>query len=65
MSRGEEIVAAHRAGRMAQPGDRNPYEGRGVLARMWRLGYKQMLLDRVNRSPARQAYLENVDDDNN
>ncbi|QIG61791.1 hypothetical protein SEA_JULIETTE_12 [Mycobacterium phage Juliette] len=59
----DEILAAHRAGRAATPGDGNPYAGQGVLADMWRLGYKQMLLDRLNRSPARQAFLADDGDE--
>lgn len=51
------MIAARNEGRAATPGDRNPYYGTGQLARMWMLGYKTMLLDRLNRSPARQKYL--------
>ncbi|AOT23131.1 hypothetical protein SEA_TAQUITO_10 [Mycobacterium phage Taquito] len=62
MTRRDDIVAARQAGRTATPGDGNPFAGQGVLADMWRLGYKQMLLDRLNRSPARQAFLAADDD---
>ncbi|MBN3458792.1 hypothetical protein JNN96_32670 [Mycobacterium sp. DSM 3803] len=51
------MIRARNEGRAAEPGARNPFYGQGVLARMWMLGYKTMLLDRMNRSPARQKYL--------
>lgn len=54
----DAVIAARNEGRAASPGDPNPYYGQGVLARMWRLGYKTMLLDGLINSPARQAYLE-------
>lgn len=57
--RRDEILAARHAGRTAEPGDTNPYAGRGVLADMWQLGYKTMLLDLLNRSEARQAFFAN------
>ncbi|AJD82230.1 hypothetical protein PBI_KESHU_10 [Mycobacterium phage Keshu] len=53
----EAWIAARNEGRAATPGDRNPYAGTGIRARMWMLGYKTMLLDKLNRSPAYQAYL--------
>ncbi|QAU06428.1 hypothetical protein SEA_KISI_10 [Mycobacterium phage KiSi] len=53
----DAVVAARNEGRAAAPGDPNPYAGSGIQARMWRLGYRTMLLDRLNRSPARQAFL--------
>jgi hypothetical protein len=53
----EGLIAAWAAGRRAAVGAANPYYGTGQLARMWMLGYKTMLLDRLNRSPARQAFL--------
>ncbi|ASR85022.1 hypothetical protein SEA_PHELPSODU_10 [Mycobacterium phage PhelpsODU] len=52
----DELIAAHRAGRAAAVGDPNPYAGTGAPARMWRRGYRLMLLDMLNRSPAAQAY---------
>ncbi|ARQ95447.1 hypothetical protein I5G81_gp08 [Mycobacterium phage Shandong1] len=52
----DELVAAWRAGRAAAPGDDNPYAGTGAPARMWRRGYRRMLLDMLTRSPAAQAY---------
>ncbi|AXH46847.1 hypothetical protein I5G67_gp009 [Mycobacterium phage Aminay] len=62
MSRRDEIVAARQAGRAASPRDANPYSGQGVLADMWQLGYQSMLLDLLQRSPARQAFLEQGSD---
>ena len=53
----DELVAARTAGRTATPGDTNPYVGQGLLADLWRLGYQAMLVDMLNRSPARQAFL--------
>ncbi|WNM68299.1 hypothetical protein SEA_TIERRA_10 [Mycobacterium phage Tierra] len=52
----DALVAAYRTGRAAAPGDPNPYAGSGETARMWRRGYRLMLLDMLNRSPAAQAY---------
>jgi len=54
----DDMVAASRAGRAAKPGDLNPYYGQGILADLWRLGYRTMLLDKLKRSPARQAFLD-------
>jgi hypothetical protein len=54
----EEMVAANIAGRTATPGDLNPYYGQEVLADLWRLGYQSMLVDKLNRSPARQSFLD-------
>ncbi|AEL19664.1 hypothetical protein PBI_KRATIO_8 [Mycobacterium phage Kratio] len=53
----DAVIAARQEGRAAQPGDTNPYAGTGLLARMWLRGYRTMLLDRLNKSPARQAFL--------
>ncbi|AHB79541.1 hypothetical protein PBI_VALIDUS_11 [Mycobacterium phage Validus] len=58
----DEVIAAWRAGRAAAPGDPNPYAGTGAPARMWRRGYRRMLLDMLTRSPAAQAY-ENARND--
>ncbi|QFP94798.1 hypothetical protein SEA_MARSHAWN_12 [Mycobacterium phage Marshawn] len=52
----DELVAAWRAGRAAAPGDPNPYAGLGASARMWRRGYRRMLLDVLTQSPAAQEY---------
>uniref|UniRef100_A0AAU8GS33 Uncharacterized protein n=1 Tax=Mycobacterium phage Pharb TaxID=3136626 RepID=A0AAU8GS33_9VIRU len=57
MSGKEAWIAARNEGRAATPGDPNPYAGSGIQADMWMLGYKTMLLDKLNRSPAWQAYL--------
>lgn len=59
----EAVIAARNEGRAAKPGDRNPYYGQGVLARMWQLGYKTMLLDRMNNSPTRRRFLDAQSDD--
>lgn len=53
----QQVIAARNEGRAAKPGDPNPYYGSGQLARMWRYGYRTMLLDRLNHSPARQKFL--------
>ncbi|QFG14057.1 hypothetical protein I5G97_gp098 [Mycobacterium phage Curiosium] len=52
----DDLIAAWRAGRAASVGDPNPYAGNGALARLWRRGYRRMLLDKLNRSPAALAY---------
>ena len=57
MTTRDEMVAARNAGRTATPGDLNPYYGQEILAGLWRLGYQTMLVDKLNRSPARQAFL--------
>lgn len=44
-------------GRAAEPGTPNPYAGQPAAATAWMLGYKRMLLDMLNTSPARQAWL--------
>jgi len=51
------MVAAVTAGMNATPGDSNPYYGQGTLADLWRIAYQGMLLDKLNRSPARQEFL--------
>lgn len=51
------VAGAWREGRTAASRAPNPYRGQGLPARMWMLGYKAMLLDRLSRSPARQAFL--------
>ncbi|AIM50342.1 hypothetical protein PBI_OMNICRON_9 [Mycobacterium phage Omnicron] len=53
----EDAIAAWREGRAATPGATNPHAGAGQLARMWMLGYKAMLLNRLTNSPARQSFL--------
>lgn len=52
----DELINAYRSGRAAAVGEPNPYAGSGTPARMWRRGYRVMLLDMLNRSPAAQAY---------
>ena len=54
----DDMVAACTAGWTATPGDLNPYYGQGILADLWRLGYQSMLAYKLNRSPARQAFLD-------
>lgn len=50
-----DYVAASKAGRAASPGDRNPYAGNVVLARLWMLGYRQMLDTRIADMERRSA----------
>lgn len=61
----DDMVAAHRAGRTAKLGDRNPYAdtGRHALAGVWLLGYRAMLLDRVNLTVERQALFQSPNGD--
>lgn len=61
----DDLVAAHQQGRAAKPGDRNPYAGtdRHALAGVWLLGYRSMLLDRVNLSPGRRAFFDSSTSD--
>jgi hypothetical protein len=53
----DDIKFAALEGRAADPGTPNPYAGQGALATAWMLGYKRMLLDMLDNSPARQAWL--------
>lgn len=47
------------AGSVAEPGDRNPYNGDSLLlATLWMRGYMRMLTVRVNSGPAMARYLE-------
>lgn len=56
-ARASALMQARIDGRAAKPGASNPYAGDDYpLARMWRLGYKAMLLDMLNSSPAAQAF---------
>jgi hypothetical protein len=57
VSRRDEYIAATRAGRAAQVGDRNPYRGQGVLADLWMRGYEAMLNQWIADTPTRQATL--------
>ena len=55
--RGEYIYALYE-GSLADPGDRNPYNGRSlVLAKLWMRGYQRMLRVRIETGPAMQTYL--------
>ncbi|AAD17575.1 hypothetical protein TM4_7 [Mycobacterium phage TM4] len=58
MSDNSELIAARDEGRSAPVGAVNPYAGQGIKARLWRLGYRTMLLDMLNNSPAVRAYLQ-------
>ncbi|OBB10434.1 hypothetical protein A5761_26905 [Mycolicibacterium setense] len=53
----EALMSAWSEGRTAKLRAANPYCGQRQLARMWMLGYKRMLRERLDRSPARQKYL--------
>jgi hypothetical protein len=55
-NRAEYMLALYE-GSLAEPGDRNPYNGKSlVLAKLWRSGYKRMLRVRIEMGPAMQAY---------
>lgn len=44
-------------GSLADPGDRNPYNGQSrVLAKLWMRGYMRMLRVRIETGPAMQKY---------
>jgi hypothetical protein len=46
------------SGSLAEPGDRNPYNGDSlVLAKLWMRGYMRMMSVRVNSGPAMARYL--------
>lgn len=45
-------MSAWSEGRTAKLRAANPYYGQHQLARMWMLGYKRMLRERLDRSPA-------------
>jgi hypothetical protein len=58
MSKRAEYTFALYSGSLAEPGDRNPYNGESlVLAKLWMRGYMRMLRVRVETGPAMQAYL--------
>lgn len=54
--RADRIAAAGREGRAAEPGAVNPYAGDGVVALSWDLGYRAMLAEKLQNSPAAQLY---------
>ncbi|WP_304114388.1 hypothetical protein [Mycolicibacterium bacteremicum] len=58
MSKRAEYIYALYLGSVAEPGDRNPFDGRSVLlAKLWQRGYRRMVKVRINTGPARQRYL--------
>ncbi|WP_428339985.1 ribosome modulation factor [Mycobacterium sp.] len=58
MSKRAEYTYALYAGRLADPGDRNPYAGQSlVLAKLWQRGYGTMLTIRTAATPAMRRYL--------
>lgn len=58
MSFRDDAEAALAAGRNAQPGEPNPYNGQSLaLAAMWGRGYELMLAQRFNQTEQRAAYL--------
>jgi len=53
-----EYTYALYAGSLAEPGDRNPYNGKSLaLAALWLRGYRRMLRVRIETGPTMQAYL--------
>jgi hypothetical protein len=47
------------SGSLAEPGDRNPYNGESlVLAKLWMRGYMRMMRVRIETGPAMTRYLE-------
>lgn len=62
MSKRAEYIHALYEGSLAEPGDRNPYNGQSlVLAKLWMRGYRRMLHVRIETGPAMQRY-RGVDD---
>jgi hypothetical protein len=58
MSYREDAEEALRAGRNAEIGDANPYNGTSLaLAKLWQRGYMTMLTIRSAATPARQQFL--------
>jgi len=55
-----EYLFALYSGRLADPGDRNPYAGGDslVLAKLWMRGYMRMLRVRIETGPAMARYRE-------
>ena len=57
VSKRAEYVYALYLGSVAEPGDRNPFDGRSVLlAKLWQRGYRRMVKVRINTGPAMQRY---------
>jgi hypothetical protein len=57
MSKRAEYVFALYEGSLAEPGDRNPYNGKSLLlAKLWMRGYMRMLRVRIETGPAMRAY---------
>lgn len=55
----DDAIAALNAGRNAEIGDPNPYNGTSlVLAKCWARGYNAMLTIRFAGTPAMQQYLQ-------
>lgn len=58
MSKRAEYTYALYSGRLADPGDRNPYAGQShALAALWMRGYMRMLHVRIETGPTMQRYL--------
>ncbi|BBX02272.1 hypothetical protein BST36_29135 [Mycolicibacterium moriokaense] len=58
MTKRAEYTLALYEGSLAEPGDRNPYDGRSLLlAQLWMRGYQRMLRVRNNTGPAMRKYL--------
>lgn len=58
MTKRAEYTYALYAGSVAEPGDRNPYNGDSlVLATLWMRGYMRMLKVRIDSGPAMARYL--------
>ncbi|QQW36887.1 ribosome modulation factor [Mycobacterium marinum] len=55
-----EYLFALYSGRLADPGDRNPYAGGDslVLPQLWMRGYMRMLRVRIETGPAMARYRE-------
>ncbi|SDE92507.1 hypothetical protein SAMN04488581_5029 [Mycolicibacterium neoaurum] len=57
MTKRAEYMFALYSGSLADPGDRNPYNGKSlVLAQLWMRGYMRMLRVRIETGPAMQRY---------
>ena len=56
MSRRAEYIKALYEGSLADPGDRNPYAGDALLAKLWMSGYMRMLRVRIDTGPAMRRY---------